>query len=95
LLRAVGMSRGQVRSAVRWESIIIALLGTVLGLALGLFFGWALVVALRSEGFTRFAAAPGQLVIVVLLAAIIGVVAAWLPARRAAKLDILRAIETE
>ena len=89
LLRAVGMSRSQVRSAVRWESVIIALLGTALGLVLGLFFGWALVTALESEGFTTFRADPSQLVIVVLLAAIVGIVAAWLPARRAAKLDIL------
>jgi len=95
LLRAVGMTRAQVRSAVRWESVIIALLGTVLGLTLGLFFGWAIVAALRREGFTRFAAAPGQLAIVVILAAIVGIIAAWLPARRAAKLDILRAIDTE
>ena len=84
------MTRSQVRSAVRWESVIIALLGTALGLVLGLFFGWALVTALESEGFTRFRADPSQLVIVVLLAAIVGIVAAWF-ARRAAKLDILRA----
>ena len=95
LLRAVGMSRSQVRSAVRWESVIIALLGTVLGLALGLFFGWAIVEALKRQGFTRFAAAPAQLLVVVLLAGVVGIVAAWLPARRAAKLDILRAIGTE
>jgi putative ABC transport system permease protein len=95
LLRAVGMTRSQVRSAVRWESVIIALLGTVLGLALGLFFGWVVVVALSDEGFTRFAAAPTQLAIVVVVAAIVGIIAAWLPARRAARLDILRAIDTE
>ena len=85
LLRAVGMSRSQVRSAVRWESVIIALLGTVLGLALGLFFGWAIVAALKRQGFTRFAAAPAQLLVVVLLAGVVGIVAAWLPARRAAR----------
>jgi putative ABC transport system permease protein len=95
LLRAVGMTRSQVRSAVRWESVIIALLGTVLGLGLGLFFGWTIVASLKSQGFSRFAAAPGQLAVVVILAAIVGIVAAWLPARRAAKLDILRAIGTE
>jgi putative ABC transport system permease protein len=95
LLRAVGMTRSQIRSAVRWESVIIALLGTVLGLALGLFFGWAIVESLRAKGFSRFAAAPTQLAVVVLLAAVVGIVAAWLPARRAAKLDILRAIDTE
>ena len=52
LLRAVGMTRRQLRSTVRWESVIIALLGTVLGLVIGLFFGWALVQALKDEGST-------------------------------------------
>ena len=50
LLRAVGMTRSQLRSAIRWESVIIALQGTVLGLVIGLFFGWALVRALDDEG---------------------------------------------
>jgi putative ABC transport system permease protein len=95
LLRAVGMNRSQVRSAVRWESVIIAVLGTLLGLAIGLFFGWTMVRAVRDEGFTEFAAAPGQLLLVVVVAAIAGVGAALFPARRAAKLDILDAIATE
>jgi putative ABC transport system permease protein len=95
LLRAVGMTRAQVRSSVRWESVIIALLGTVLGLVLGLFFGWVIVAALKNKGFSRFAAAPGQLAVVVLLAALVGIIAAWLPARRASKLDILRAIDAD
>ena len=55
LLRAVGMSRSQVRSAVRWESVIIAVFGTLLGLAIGLFFGWAVVRAVKDQGFTDFA----------------------------------------
>ena len=50
LLRAVGMSRSQVRSTVRWESVLIALLGTTLGTAIGLGFGWALVQALHDKG---------------------------------------------
>ena len=50
LLRAVGMGRSQVRSAVRWESIIIAVFGTTLGLAIGTFFGWAIVRAMADEG---------------------------------------------
>ena len=58
LLRAVGMSRAQVRSSVRWESVIISLLGTINGLAIGLFFGWSVVRALRDEGFSTFAIAP-------------------------------------
>ena len=59
LLRAVGMSRAQVRSSVRWESVIISLLGTINGLAIGLFFGWSVVRALRDEGFSTFAYRAG------------------------------------
>jgi putative ABC transport system permease protein len=95
LLRAVGMSRSQVRSAIRWESVIISILGTVNGLAIGMFFGWSVVRALKDDGFAKFAFAPGQLLLVVLVLAIASVGAAWLPARRAAKLDVLRAISTE
>ena len=84
LLRAVGMSRRQVRSAIRWESVIIALLGAVNGLAIGLFFGWSVVRALRSQGITEFAFAPAQLLVVVIIITGLSVVAAWLPARRAA-----------
>ena len=95
LLRAVGMTRRQLRSAVRWESVIIAVMGTVLGLVIGAFFGWALVASLRSEGFTELTIPVGQLVVVVVLAAAAGVVAAVPPARRAARLDVLAAISSE
>lgn len=95
LLRAVGMTRSQMRSTVRWESVIVALLGTMLGLGIGLFFGWAIFAALRDEGFTQFAVAPFQLLIVVVIAAMVGVLAAAYPAWRAARLDVLRAIATE
>jgi putative ABC transport system permease protein len=95
LLRAVGMSRSQVRSTIRWESVIISLLGTANGLAIGLFFGWSVVRALRDNGITTFAIAPATLIVVVIILAIASVGAAILPARRAAKLDVLRAISTE
>jgi putative ABC transport system permease protein len=95
LLRAVGMTRSQVRSAVRWESVIIAVLGSLLGLVIGLFFGWAAVRAVREEGFTEFAIAPGQLLLVVVLAVLGAVVFATWPARRAARLNVLDAIATE
>jgi putative ABC transport system permease protein len=94
LLRAVGMTRRQLRSSVRWESVIIALLGTVLGLVIGVVFAWAMVKALADEGIDRFSVAPAQLLLIVILAGLFGVVAAALPARRAAKLDVLRAIES-
>ena len=95
LLRAVGMTRRQLRSAVRWESVVIAVMGTVLGLVIGAFFGWALVASLRSEGFTDLTIPVGQLVVVVVLAAGAGVLAAVPPARRAARLDVLAAISSE
>jgi putative ABC transport system permease protein len=94
LLRAVGMTRRQLRSSVRWESVIIALLGTILGLIIGVVFAWAMVKALADEGIDRFSVAPAQLLLIVVLAGLFGVRAAALPARRAAKLDVLRAIES-
>ena len=95
LLRAVGMTRRQVRSSVRWESVIIALFGTALGLVIGVAFGAAIVRSLRTLGFTGFVIPFGQLVVVAILAALAGVAAAILPARKAAKLDILSSIATE
>ncbi|HMK12353.1 MAG TPA: FtsX-like permease family protein [Acidimicrobiales bacterium] len=95
LLRAVGMTRRQVRSSVRWESVIIALFGTALGLVIGIAFGAAIVRSLRSLGFTGFVIPLGQLVAVAIIAALAGVLAAIQPARKAAKLDILASIATE
>ena len=95
LLRAVGMTRSQLRSAIRWESVIIALQGTALGLVIGLFFGWALVRALEDEGFSVFRVPYGSIVVIVVLAAVAGMVAAISPSRRAAKLDVLRAVVSE
>jgi putative ABC transport system permease protein len=95
LLRAVGMSRRQLRSSIRWESVIISLLGTFLGLVIGLFFGWAVVEALKDQGITEFAPPGLQLLLVVLLGGFAGVLAAVVPARRAAKLDVLRAVTIE
>ncbi len=95
LLRAVGMTRRQLRSSVRWEAVLIAVLGTLIGLAIGLFFGWTIIQALKDEGFEVFEAPVGQLIVIVIAAGLAGVVAALFPARRAAKLDVLRAISTE
>lgn len=93
LLRAVGMSRSQMRTSVRWESVIIALLGTTLGLAIGVGFGWAIVTALAGEGLTTLVVPFSTLGVVALLAVVAGVVAAALPARRAARLDVLGALQ--
>jgi putative ABC transport system permease protein len=95
VMRAVGMTRRQLRSTIRWESVIIALQGTVLGLLVGVFFGWALVRAQKSQGITTFSIPYLTLLIMIILAGLAGVAAAILPSRRAAKLNILRAIVTE
>jgi putative ABC transport system permease protein len=92
LLRAVGMTRSQLRSTVRWESVIIALLGTVVGLVIGSVFGWAFVKALSGEGINTLTIPAGQLATVAVIAALAGVAAAILPSRRAARLDVLHAI---
>jgi putative ABC transport system permease protein len=93
LLRAIGMARRQVRAMVRWESVIIALFGTCMGLVIGLFFSWAMVKAVPDQA--ALTVPLGQLAAGTLLAALAGVIAAILPARRAARLDVLAAISTE
>ena len=74
---------------VRLESIAIAVLGAVLGVVIGIAFGVALVKALSDQGLDVLAVPWVQLVIFVLMAVVIGVLAAWLPARRAARLNVL------
>jgi putative ABC transport system permease protein len=95
LLRAVGMTRPQLRATVRYESLIIALLGAAEGLVVGVLFGCAIVAALKSEGVTQLSVPVVQLLVVAALAGIAGVLAAVSPGRRAARLDVLRAITTE
>lgn len=95
LLRAVGMTRSQLRGAIRWEAVIIALLGTALGIGVGIFFGWAMVQVLDEEGFTAFRLPWSTLLVVVVLAGVAGVVSALGPARRAARLEVMEAISTE
>lgn len=94
LLRALGASRSQVRSSVRWEAVLIAMLGTTLGIGLGLGFGSALVKALHDQGFTILTIPGGQLVQIVVVAAVAAVLTASLPARRASRLNVLDAIQT-
>jgi len=95
VMRAVGMTRSQLRSAIRLESVVIALQGTLLGLGVGVFFGWALVRALRDQGLVAFSVPLASLAVIVVLAALAGVLAAVLPARRAAGLNVLQAVVTE
>jgi putative ABC transport system permease protein len=96
LLRAVGQDRAQVRSTVRWESVIIAVFGTIGGVGLGSLLGWGLVRALNAqEGFGTFALPVTPLAVVLALAAGAGIVAALRPARRAARTDVLTAIASD
>jgi putative ABC transport system permease protein len=94
LLRAVGMTRSQVKASVRWESVMIALLGTVLGAGLAVAGAWGIVQALAKEGVTTFTVPVAHLSLIVVIAIVAGVVAAMGPARRAARLDVLAAIAT-
>ncbi len=80
---------------MRSESVVVALLGTVLGIVLGPIFAWRVVDALRSDGVSQYAVAVGELVVFVVPAALAGVVAAVLSARAAARVDLLAAIATE
>ncbi|MFZ1362251.1 MAG: FtsX-like permease family protein [Candidatus Nanopelagicales bacterium] len=96
LLRAVGQTRGQMRAMIRWESVIIAVFGTLGGLGIGLVLGWALMKYIAAEQTVAVVSVPvGQLVAIVVVGAIVGVVAGIRPARRAAKLDVLKAISSD
>jgi putative ABC transport system permease protein len=96
LLRALGETRQQLRATLRWESVIIALFGTVGGLGLGVFLGWALADAVNiAQGIATFTAPPTQLVLILLVGGLAGILAALRPARRAARLPMLAAIATE
>ncbi|HEU5151712.1 MAG TPA: FtsX-like permease family protein [Iamia sp.] len=95
LLRAVGMTRAQLRAMVRWEAVLISVLGAVLGLAVALLFGWSLVTALEDEGLEVFRVPITRLVVIVVLAGLAGVGASLLPARRAARLDVLKAVTAD
>jgi putative ABC transport system permease protein len=98
LLRAVGQTRAQLRSMVRWESVIVATFGVIGGIGLGVFLGWALVEAAGNTPgsvISVFVLPVARLAIVVVVGAIAGVVAGLRPARRAARLDVLGAIAAE
>ncbi|MCU1602433.1 MAG: transporter permease, partial [Frankiales bacterium] len=94
LLRAVGLSRGQTRRMITTESTIVAVFGALLGIAVGVGFGIALQQALHDQGITVLAIPYSRLGLFVLAAAVTGVLAALLPARRAARLNVLAAVST-
>jgi putative ABC transport system permease protein len=95
LLRVVGTSRRQVRRMIRWESILIAVLGGIVGLALGMLWGWAFARALEDQGITVFSIPVVEVLLFVVGSMVAGVLAAVLPAWRASRLDVLDAIATE
>lgn len=95
LLRAAGMRRRQVRSMIRSEAVILSIFGAILGLVIGTPMGLALVSALRQDGTAQMSVPYSTLAIFLVVAAVLGLIAGDLPARRAAKLDVLAAIATQ
>jgi putative ABC transport system permease protein len=95
LLRAVGMRRRQVRTMIRSEAVILAIFGAIIGIIIGTGMGIALVSSLKSQGITDTVVPYSSLVIFLILAAVLGLIAASWPARRAAKLDVLAAIAAQ
>jgi putative ABC transport system permease protein len=94
MLRAIGMSRRQVRTMIRYEAVITALIGGILGLVLGLIFATLIAQPLKDEGFT-LSYPVGSLVVLLVMAGLAGVLAAILPARRASRLDVLQSLQYE
>ena len=94
LLRAVGMTRTQVRTTVRWESVITSLLGAVLGIILGIGLGWVIVFALKDQGLTSFKLPVVPTIVIMVMSFIVGLLAAVYPAWRATRVNILDALNT-
>jgi putative ABC transport system permease protein len=95
LLRAIGLTRRQTRTMVRWESVLMAFLGLILGVVIGVALGVAVVRALAFTGLGHIAVPFVSLLGYAVGAFVIGLLAAILPARRAARLNVLEAISTE
>ncbi|HUC04077.1 MAG TPA: FtsX-like permease family protein, partial [Acidimicrobiales bacterium] len=95
LLRAVGMKRRQVRAMIRSESVIIAVFGAIIGIVIGTGLGIALVSSLHSQGITKTVVPGESMIVFLILSALLGLLAASWPARRAAKLDVLAAIAAQ
>ncbi|MEU1690403.1 FtsX-like permease family protein [Streptomyces hirsutus] len=96
MLRAIGLDRGGIKRMVRLESLVISLFGGVLGIGLGVFFGWAAGELVGARMATYELILPwGRMAVFLLLAGVVGVLAALWPARRAARLNMLQAIKAE
>jgi putative ABC transport system permease protein len=94
MLRAIGMSRRQVRTMIRYEAVITALIGAILGMVIGLIFAALIAQPLKDEGFA-LSYPVGQLIVLLIFAALAGVLAAIAPARRASRLDVLESLQYE
>jgi len=92
MLRAIGMARGQLRSMVRSEALIVAGLGALCGVVVAVVFGWVAVTAMHGQGVTRRVFPVGQLSALAAVATLAGLAAAAAPARRAARLRVLDAV---
>ena len=95
LLRAIGMQRRQIGWMIVTEAVIVSLLGAVLGIAIGLLFGWAMQQALADLGVSRLAVPWGLLATFAVIAALLGLVASIAPAIRASRIKVLEAISYE
>jgi putative ABC transport system permease protein len=94
MLRAIGTTRRQVRRMVRYESVITSIIGGVLGIGVGVLFAWVVSTQFDAQGMV-FAVPAGQLAVALAAAIVVGVIAAVLPARRAAQVDVLEAVRYE
>jgi putative ABC transport system permease protein len=94
MLRAIGMSRRQVRTMIRYEAVITALIGALLGMVIGVVFAALIAQPLEDEGFA-LSYPIGTLILLLVFAAVAGVLAAIAPARRASRLDVLQALQYE
>ena len=94
MLRAIGMSRRQVRTMIRYEAVITALIGAILGMVLGVIFAALIAQPLKDEGFA-LSYPIGSLIALLVLSAFAGVIAAIPPARRASRLDVLDSLQYE
>ena len=94
MLRAIGLSRRQTRRMVRYESVITSVIGGILGTVVGIFFGFVMSKGLANQGI-QFSVPVGQLIVFLLVSAVVGVLAAILPARRASRVKVLEALSYE